>query len=66
MQVRAPFLSIVLPVLNEAALVRNFLLHLREVAPEAEIIVVDDGSDDKADDKEERRSEDDAEIAFSQ
>lgn len=41
-----PFLSIVLPVLNEAALIRNFLLHLREVAPEAEIIVVDGGSSD--------------------
>ncbi|MEN3368873.1 MAG: hypothetical protein V7609_1016 [Verrucomicrobiota bacterium] len=46
MLVRAPFLSIVLPVLNEAALIRNFLLHLREVAPEAEIIVVDGGSHD--------------------
>jgi rSAM/selenodomain-associated transferase 2 len=46
MLVSAPFLSIVLPVLDEAALVHDFLLHLREVAPESEIIVVDGGSSD--------------------
>jgi rSAM/selenodomain-associated transferase 2 len=42
----APFLSIVVPVLNEAALIENFLQHLRSIAPEAEIIVVDGGSSD--------------------
>jgi rSAM/selenodomain-associated transferase 2 len=41
-----PFLSIILPVLNEATLIRSFLLHLRTVAPAAEIIVVDGGSSD--------------------
>jgi rSAM/selenodomain-associated transferase 2 len=41
-----PVVSIILPVLNEAALIRSFLLHLRTVAPEAEIIVVDGGSHD--------------------
>jgi rSAM/selenodomain-associated transferase 2 len=46
MLVRTPFLSIILPVLNEALLIRNFLLHLREVAPAVEIIVVDGGSRD--------------------
>ncbi|MEY2481555.1 MAG: hypothetical protein QOK24_83 [Verrucomicrobiota bacterium] len=46
MLVKAPFLSIVLPVLNEAPLIRSFLLHLRDVAPDAEIIVVDGGSHD--------------------
>ncbi|MEY2520042.1 MAG: hypothetical protein QOF24_1801 [Verrucomicrobiota bacterium] len=46
MPVRIPFLSIVLPVLNEAPQIRNFLLHLRDVAPGAEIIVVDGGSHD--------------------
>ena len=38
--------SIVVPVFNEAALIRNFLAHLRERAPKAEIIVVDGGSSD--------------------
>ena len=33
--------SIVVPVLNEGSLVANFLRHLRERAPEAEVIVVD-------------------------
>ncbi|MEY2496150.1 MAG: hypothetical protein QOJ45_2642 [Verrucomicrobiota bacterium] len=33
-------------MLNEAPLIRGFLLHLRAVAPEAEIIVVDGGSHD--------------------
>jgi rSAM/selenodomain-associated transferase 2 len=46
MPVRTPFLSIVLPVLNEAPLVPSFLLHLRAVAPGVEIIVVDGGSHD--------------------
>lgn len=38
--------SIIVPVLNEAALVRPFLQHLRERAPEAEIVVADGGSTD--------------------
>ncbi len=38
--------SIVIPVLNEAALIAAFLRHLRTVAPEEEIIVVDGGSHD--------------------
>ena len=42
-----PFaLSIIIPVLNEAGLIRSFLQHLRTEAPTAEIIVVDGGSDD--------------------
>jgi rSAM/selenodomain-associated transferase 2 len=44
--VSAPFLSIVLPVLDEGSLIRRFLLHIRTVAPTAEIIVVDGGSSD--------------------
>jgi rSAM/selenodomain-associated transferase 2 len=38
--------SIIVPVLNEASLIRDALMHLRERAPEAEIIVVDGGSTD--------------------
>ncbi len=38
--------SIIVPVLNEAPIIAGFLRHLREVAPTAEIIVVDGGSDD--------------------
>jgi glycosyltransferase involved in cell wall biosynthesis len=41
-----PFVSIVVPVLNEAALIARFLRHLRERAPGAELIVVDGGSND--------------------
>jgi rSAM/selenodomain-associated transferase 2 len=41
-----PFVSIVVPVLNEAELIRAFLPHLRAVAPGAEIVVVDGESDD--------------------
>jgi len=40
------FVSIIVPVLNEAALIRPFLEHVRAVAPDTEIIVVDGGSDD--------------------
>jgi len=43
--VRTQF-SIIVPVLNEALLIRPFLQHLRERAPEAEIIVADGGSSD--------------------
>lgn len=40
----APFLSIVVPVLNEAALLREFLKQLRMLGVDLEIIVVDGGS----------------------
>jgi rSAM/selenodomain-associated transferase 2 len=39
-------ISIVVPVFNEASLIRDFLKHLRERAPAAEIIVVDGTSSD--------------------
>jgi rSAM/selenodomain-associated transferase 2 len=39
-------ISIIVPVINEAGLIRPFLQHLRERAPKAEIIVVDGGSSD--------------------
>jgi rSAM/selenodomain-associated transferase 2 len=39
-------ISIIVPVLNERALIRPFLNHLRERAPEAEVVVVDGGSSD--------------------
>jgi rSAM/selenodomain-associated transferase 2 len=38
------FLSIIVPVLNESALIRGFLQHLRATIPSAEVIVVDGGS----------------------
>jgi rSAM/selenodomain-associated transferase 2 len=38
--------SIIVPVFNEAPLIRSFLAHLRERAPGAEIIVADGGSSD--------------------
>jgi rSAM/selenodomain-associated transferase 2 len=41
--------SIIVPVFNEASLIRTFLLHLRERAPEAEIVVVDGASSDGTD-----------------
>jgi len=39
-------ISIIVPVFNEALLIRPFLRHLRQRAPGAEIIVVDGGSTD--------------------
>ncbi len=39
--------SIIVPVLNEAAIIRSFLEHLHVAAPDAEIIVVDGGSKDE-------------------
>lgn len=39
-------ISIIVPVFNEAPLIRPFLQQLRERAPEAEIIVADGGSSD--------------------
>src|SRR5437867_11674449 len=41
-----PQLSIIVPVFNEAPLIRQFLQHLRDRTPEAEIIVADGGSSD--------------------
>ena len=38
--------SVIVPVFNEASLIRPFLQHLRDRAPEAEIIVADGGSYD--------------------
>lgn len=40
-------ISIIVPVLNEAALIRHFLADLRTRAPHAEIVVVDGNSSDK-------------------
>lgn len=42
----APIISIIVPVLDEAALIAAFIAHLRVRAPGAEIIVVDGGSRD--------------------
>ena len=39
-------ISVIVPVFNEAPLIRPFLRHLRERAPGAEIIVADGGSTD--------------------
>jgi len=39
--------SIIVAVLNEAALIRKFLIHLMERAPNAEIVVVDGNSSDQ-------------------
>ena len=41
--------SIIVPVFNEASLIRPFLQHLRKRAPDAEIIVADGGSSDGTD-----------------
>lgn len=42
----APFVSIIVPVLNEADLIGDCLRHLRSLGPDLEIIVVDGGSSD--------------------
>lgn len=47
MKSTAPFLSIIIPVLNEAPLLKEFLGHLRTLGPALEIIVVDGGSSDE-------------------
>jgi rSAM/selenodomain-associated transferase 2 len=39
-------ISLIVPVLNEEKILRNFLGHLREVVPECEIVVADGGSSD--------------------
>ena len=44
---RADRLSVIVPTMNEAALIAGFLGHLREKVPGAELIVVDGGSDDQ-------------------
>ena len=41
--------SIIVPVFNEASLIRRFLAHLRQRAPGAEIIVIDGASTDGTD-----------------
>ena len=43
-------LSIIVPVLNEEGLVQKSLARVREVAPSAELIVVDGGSSDSTPD----------------
>src|ERR1700757_1953821 len=45
-RIRAELISIIVPVLNEAANIGRFLKCLREKAGNAEIIVVDGGSSD--------------------
>lgn len=45
-QDRDSYLSIILPAKNEASALVDLLPHLRELHPDAEIIVVDDGSTD--------------------
>jgi rSAM/selenodomain-associated transferase 2 len=47
MSANAPFLSIIVPVLNEARLIGDFLRTTRTVVPDAEIIVIDGGSSDQ-------------------
>ena len=42
-----PSCSVIVPVLNEAPVITDFLRHLRLIAPAAEIILVDGGSDDR-------------------
>jgi rSAM/selenodomain-associated transferase 2 len=41
-----PIISVIVPVLDEAALIGPFLVHLRALAPRTEVIVVDGGSQD--------------------
>lgn len=46
-QSASPLISIIVPVLDEAELIGGFLVQLRANAPEAEIILVDGGSEDR-------------------
>jgi glycosyltransferase involved in cell wall biosynthesis len=48
MKFSTPFLSIIVPVLDEAPLLGEFLRHLRDLGPRLEIIVVDGGSSDRS------------------
>lgn len=41
-------ISLIVPVLNEEKILRQFLLHVRAVAPACEIVVVDGGSRDSS------------------
>lgn len=43
-----PYLSIILPCLNEAASLKTLLPRLRALHPEAELVVVNDGSQDES------------------
>jgi rSAM/selenodomain-associated transferase 2 len=43
----APFVSIIVPVLNEACLIEACLRRLRSLGPDLEIVVVDGGSSDR-------------------
>jgi rSAM/selenodomain-associated transferase 2 len=47
MNSHAPFISVIVPVLNEAPLVGEFLRQVRDLGPGLEIIVVDGGSSDR-------------------
>lgn len=47
MNFSAPFISVIVPVLDEAQLLGDFLRHVRSLGPELEIIVVDGGSSDR-------------------
>jgi rSAM/selenodomain-associated transferase 2 len=40
-------ISIIVPVLNESAIIRDFLAHLRKAAPECEVVIADGGSTDE-------------------
>jgi rSAM/selenodomain-associated transferase 2 len=44
---RPPSVSVIVPVLNEAALIGDFLRRVRALAPDLQITVVDGGSSDK-------------------
>ena len=47
MQFRALSISIIVPVLNEAALIGDFLARIRTLDASLEIIVIDGGSSDE-------------------
>ncbi|MGB1701993.1 MAG: glycosyltransferase family 2 protein, partial [Cycloclasticus sp.] len=48
MTTKKPHLSIVMPCLNEAENIDNLLPKIKEYQPDAEILVVDDGSTDRS------------------
>ena len=48
MTTKKPYLSIVMPCLNEAENIDNLLPKIKEHQPDAEILVVDDGSTDRS------------------
>ena len=49
-------ISVVIPAFNEEAAIGDTVRHVRAVLPEAELIVVDDGSDDSTAAKAEEAS----------